>query len=130
MAKCSICGAKAGLMMNMCDACIAQDKTKVIDSDVIKPASTSHAESAGNSGYGGWVLFAGVAILILGVVNLVDPTSAMTNAQADTLSQLLTGSHKANAARIINLHKLVIGMTCTITGTMLLLAGLKSLKHI
>lgn len=116
--------------MNMCDVCIAKDKTKIVDSNVIKPTSSSHAESVGNSGYGGWVLFAGVAMLILGVVNLVDPTSAITNAQAETLSQLLTGSHESNAARVINLHKLVTGMTCTITGTMLLLAGLKSLKHI
>lgn len=111
MAKCSKCGAKTSFLMNICDECINKINDKVISG--IKKDTLERLENNKNRQLETDCnfLIIGVLVLCYGLYNLFNPTIDIEN--------------KLISSGIANLHKLFIGSTFSIIGTMLCLFSIK-----
>ena len=112
MAKCSVCGQKAGLMMNMCDACIGNEKER-IQTALVAPEE----RKPDNTNYAGLIMGLGLMALAFGLFNLLNPSMSV---ESDSIL--------GKALPIANQHKLFMGQTFSILGGMFTLAGAKGLK--
>ena len=115
MAKCSVCGQNAGLMMNMCDACIDNQANGSYKIPLITATAVDHGTTVS---YAPMIFFIGILMMGIGLYNLLNPTSP----EIHTLPGYTQG--------IANLHKLFIGQTLSILGGIFSVAGAKSMKLI
>lgn len=106
MSKCSVCGAKAGFGMNMCDVCIRKvGQVTADEQNSVKVGLNITTQDSSN--YNALSMSIGLLCIVYGLYNLFDPTVSNMG------------------ENVANFHKLFLGQTFTIVGSLFFIAGIQ-----